>query len=319
MPLCNMEEKMPLVSFCLFTYNQEQFIRDALEGAVSQDYENMEIIVSDDSSTDKTFDIINDFFMNYHGNHRIIINRNEKNLGIAENVNKVLYTIAKGEFLVLAAGDDVSLPNRTSVGVNFMLEHKEVSSVSFASKLVDKKLNPLQENPIKTLNVGNNTILTMEDYTLNCFSFLLFSGDSRMLRRIVVDSFPPLKYVKAEDIYLFVRSLYVGSIAYIRQSLVLYRQHDNSVMNKARNRSIDDIEKAIEAFEKGGCSNQLIADMEYAIENGYISEGHKIFVLKKINWIVNALKPKLPRKEHSKLYNKTKEIARRIAKLLFRE
>ena len=48
----------PLVSFGIITYNQEQFILDTLKGAVSQEYDNMEIIVSDDNSTDKTFEIV---------------------------------------------------------------------------------------------------------------------------------------------------------------------------------------------------------------------------------------------------------------------
>ena len=47
----------PLVSFGIITYNQEQFILDTLKGAVSQEYDNMEIIVSDDNSTDKTFEL----------------------------------------------------------------------------------------------------------------------------------------------------------------------------------------------------------------------------------------------------------------------
>jgi glycosyltransferase involved in cell wall biosynthesis len=46
----------PLVSLCIFTYNQEKYIREAVEGALSQDYPNLEIIISDDNSTDSTYD-----------------------------------------------------------------------------------------------------------------------------------------------------------------------------------------------------------------------------------------------------------------------
>ena len=55
----------PLVSFGIITYNQEQFILDTLKGAVSQEYDNMEIIVSDDNSTDKTFEIVESFVKSY--------------------------------------------------------------------------------------------------------------------------------------------------------------------------------------------------------------------------------------------------------------
>lgn len=57
----------PLVSFGIITYNQEQFILDTLKGAVSQEYDNMEIIVSDDNSTDKTFEIVESFVKSYEG------------------------------------------------------------------------------------------------------------------------------------------------------------------------------------------------------------------------------------------------------------
>ena len=66
----------PLVSFCIITYNQENYILDALNGAVNQDYENLEIIVSDDCSKDNTFGVIENFVKTYQGRHKIILNRN---------------------------------------------------------------------------------------------------------------------------------------------------------------------------------------------------------------------------------------------------
>ena len=48
----------PLVTFALFAYNQEEFIREAVEGAFAQTYEPLEIILSDDCSSDRTYEII---------------------------------------------------------------------------------------------------------------------------------------------------------------------------------------------------------------------------------------------------------------------
>ena len=53
----NNSQCLPLVSFCILTYNQEKFIEDAIKGALSQEYDNLEIIISDDGSTDRTYDI----------------------------------------------------------------------------------------------------------------------------------------------------------------------------------------------------------------------------------------------------------------------
>ena len=54
----NIPDERPLVTFALFAYNQEQFIREAVEGAFAQTYEPLEIILSDDCSTDRTFEIM---------------------------------------------------------------------------------------------------------------------------------------------------------------------------------------------------------------------------------------------------------------------
>jgi glycosyltransferase involved in cell wall biosynthesis len=56
-----------LVSYCIFTYNQEQYIEECIRGALSQTYENLEIIISDDFSTDQTFKIIQRIQKEYGG------------------------------------------------------------------------------------------------------------------------------------------------------------------------------------------------------------------------------------------------------------
>ena len=58
-----MNNERPLVSFCIVTYNQEKYIRAAIEGALKQTYSPMEIIISDDCSTDGTYkEILNRFY-----------------------------------------------------------------------------------------------------------------------------------------------------------------------------------------------------------------------------------------------------------------
>jgi len=72
----------------------------------------LEIILSDDASTDRTFDIMKEMAAVYHAPHTIILNRNPRNLGLCGHVNKIFYEIATGAWLVAAAGDDISLPER---------------------------------------------------------------------------------------------------------------------------------------------------------------------------------------------------------------
>ena len=66
----------PLISYCLITYNQEKYIKEAVLSALSQTYHPLEIIISDDCSTDNTFDIVRETINNYLGGHNIILNLN---------------------------------------------------------------------------------------------------------------------------------------------------------------------------------------------------------------------------------------------------
>ena len=102
----------PLVTFALFAYNQEEYIRDAIQGALSQTYSPLQIILSDDNSSDNTFTIMQEIASQYKGPHQITLNRNQSNQGIGGHINKLML-LTKGEFIVIAAGDDISMPERT--------------------------------------------------------------------------------------------------------------------------------------------------------------------------------------------------------------
>lgn len=104
----------PLVTFALLTYNQESYILEAIEGALSQTYEPLEIILSDDCSTDQTYEIMQKAVADYKGPHKITIRQNAFNLGTALHVQSV-FDVSVGSLFVMAAGDDISTKNRVKV------------------------------------------------------------------------------------------------------------------------------------------------------------------------------------------------------------
>ena len=75
-----------LVTFALFAYNQEEFIREAVEGAFAQTYEPLEIILSDDFSSDRSYQIMQEMAAAYEGPHKIIVRSNTFNIGTALHV-----------------------------------------------------------------------------------------------------------------------------------------------------------------------------------------------------------------------------------------
>lgn len=286
MNLINMKE-YPLASFCLVAYNQEKYIKEAVDAALNQDYPNLEIILSDDNSSDATYDIMSELASNYKGPHKVILNRNNPNLGPREHCNKLLYEISQGEFLFLAAGDDISVPNRVTECVEFMVSHPEVSSMSCKSQIIDENSNLIKKNEKDAASLNATSIFSLADYLY--YDFYIFSGDSRVLRRSVINAFPPLKYPFAEDIFFFVRSFYVGSIAYTRRPLVLYRVHSASIMGKSRSRKAVDA-KTRERFDM--TKKQLLEDFEYAISKGYISQDVESVMRLKLDRLLQYLTPR---------------------------
>lgn len=101
----------PLVSMLLIAYNQAGVIADAVAGALAQRYSPLEILISDDCSSDGTFAAIEAAVRDYRGPHRVVLNRNEKNAGISAHLSQ-LAAKSQGDLLVVTAGDDVSSPER---------------------------------------------------------------------------------------------------------------------------------------------------------------------------------------------------------------
>lgn len=99
-----------LVSFYILTFNHERYISDAISAALRQMYSPLEIIISDDCSTDRTWEIIQSRIAGYQGPHRLIARRNTDNLGISAHIN-ALWQVCSGEWIVASAGDDASVPD----------------------------------------------------------------------------------------------------------------------------------------------------------------------------------------------------------------
>ncbi|MEO8081692.1 MAG: glycosyltransferase [Caldimonas sp.] len=111
----------PLVSMVLLAYNQAAFVGEAIAAALAQSYRPLEIVISDDASTDGTWAAIEAAVAGYDGPHAVVLNRNSVNLGIGAHLNRMV-GLASGELLAVAAGDDVSLPGRCEQTVAAWLE-----------------------------------------------------------------------------------------------------------------------------------------------------------------------------------------------------
>jgi len=101
----------PLITLAILVYNQERYISDCFNAAVAQNYKNMQIIISDDCSSDNSFEQIRQLAGTYKGPHAILLNKNKKNIGTLAHFYEISKLTA-GEYLVVNAGDDWSHPDR---------------------------------------------------------------------------------------------------------------------------------------------------------------------------------------------------------------
>lgn len=106
------------ISVIVITYNSSKYVLETLESIKAQDYPNIELIVSDDCSTDDTFNTACQWIENNKGHFvRALAVQTEKNGGICVNYNRGLKE-AQGEWVKYIAGDDILLPNCISTFVN---------------------------------------------------------------------------------------------------------------------------------------------------------------------------------------------------------
>lgn len=223
-----MKENKPLISFILIIYNQEDFVRDALDGAFNQTYSPLEIIITDDGSKDNTVKVIEDAIADYKGPHKVILHHNPKNVGIAQNVNNAM-AMASGEYFILAAGDDKSLPERAQRTYEIFTQYPDITCINFTSIPCDANLQPM----IKEYNqkqVRNMSSINIYDY-LEFSNFILWSGDARSIRRSLYDTFGPLIKGKDEDSSYFFRGLLLGCAGHSQEYLSLRRHHDLQASN----------------------------------------------------------------------------------------
>lgn len=106
-----------MVSVVIPTYNQEGFVKETIDSVLAQDYPNMQIIITDDGSTDGTAQIIQDYAQQYPD--KVVAVESGKNTGIPANFNRGLRQV-KGEYIAWLGGDDLMLPGKISKQVELL-------------------------------------------------------------------------------------------------------------------------------------------------------------------------------------------------------
>ncbi len=216
----------PLVSFCVMCHDQEAYIEEAFRAALAQTYEPLEVIVNDDASTDGSWEVIRRVAAEYAGPHKVILNRCETNVGVIRSF-ETLCSLASGELIVKADGDDVSYPNRAVALVEEWLKtDRKALFLSSAYDVIDKN---------GKIVATDQSYLAVRGRDDRSFADILFHkggwhvGATMAINPVLFLGFPRVEQTDAFDDKIFVlRACFLSDhedrIRMVSQSLVKYRR-----------------------------------------------------------------------------------------------
>lgn len=214
--------KQAVVSIALCTYQGKKFLAEQLDSLVEQTYPHLEIVVCDDHSTDGTWEILQDYQGRYPHLFRII--RNPIRLGFQANFQKVFQS-CQGELIAPCDQDDRWHPEKISKMVPFLGSNQLVYHDSLLMDEGGKSLGKRISEKIRFFK-GKDPA-----------AFLLFncvSGHSMLFRKELLEQslpFPPIGYY---DHWLAFRANQLGTVDYLKETLVYFRQHGRNLSDFSR-------------------------------------------------------------------------------------
>ncbi|WP_316798854.1 glycosyltransferase [Pedobacter frigidisoli] len=209
----------PLVSIVLCTYNGEIFIRKLIDSLLDQTYKNIEIIALDDCSADSTFFILSDYTVRHPS---IKVYQNESNIGFNRNFEKAIQ-LSAGDYIAICDQDDIWLPAK----IETLVKHIKDNWLIFSNSDLINENDQLIE---KSLLSDAFSIKKSSYRSILINNFV--TGHTCLFSRSFIDQIYPMPERGYYDWWMGFVALYHHKIAFINLKLTLYRQHDESVINK---------------------------------------------------------------------------------------
>ncbi len=282
----------PLISVVMCTYNGEKYIEEQLDSILNQTYQNLEIIIVDDVSKDNTWQILQTYQQKFSN---IAIYKNEINLGYIKNFEGALQK-ATGELIAIADQDDIwekgkLTQQQENIGSNILIYH-DSALIKQDGSLMNKNIS----THIKMYEGGSFKSLIFD----NCVS-----GHSMLFKKELLSYIFPFPTIMHYDWWMATVALANGTIRYLPQPLVQYRQHENNVTNITGSNKKDkpktrELKKQLRIYNKrkeyqdillrfrllnninfkSQTDKKFLHDLQLAFEEkGHKTRSHKLFML----------------------------------------
>ena len=204
----------PEITVLTPVYNGERYLAQAIQSILEQTFENFELLIIDDGSTDRTSEIIKQF-----SDPRIRAVNNETNIGLIGTLNRGI-KLANGRYIARMDCDDWSAPDRLSKQWMFMEKHPEVGICGSWVKTIRDTEGELWEYPTSNADIRCRML----------FSSML-AHPSVMIRKAMLTENHleyAAGYIYAEDYELWSRCMDYFNLANLPESLYNYRIHESN-------------------------------------------------------------------------------------------
>lgn len=283
------KEKVPKVSVCVVTYNQEKYIRQCLQSIVDQKTNfDFEVIIGEDCSTDGTRSIVMEFEAKYPD----IVNPiyHEKNAGgSGTNNHLAVYGTARGKYIAHMDGDDYMLPGKLQI------QFDELENNPDCTICVHEMMRFDQQNK-RFLEVASKNIPVKSNIQFLLMNFPFFAHSSKMFKAACHRGLE-LRSEEILDCYLHVHHALTGNILYLNKCLGVYRlnvgkasdENDtrNTIYKKPNPKLVDLTIDAIEYAKRSGVESSIIGK---AIAKSYFDFSYSCLMahdFKKFQFYVN--------------------------------
>ena len=223
---------MSKVSVIIPSYNHEKFLKDRLDSIINQTFQDFEIIIIDDCSTDNSYEILNDFVTRHPEKIRHFI-RNTENSGSGYKSWRKGIELAETKYVWIAETDDFSSIHFLEEMISVLESSSDISLVFCASNVIDEKNNVLSNSDRRTskLNVpeGDAQNFNLSVFLDNMpFKTFITNGSSVVFKKPI--NFPNFlfDYKQMSDAFLWTFLITNQDFSFLNKKLNYFRRHSSA-------------------------------------------------------------------------------------------
>lgn len=222
-------QSLPIVSVGMPTYNNEKYLRESIRSVLSQSFANIEVIISNNASTDGSEEVIREF----QADSRVRHVRQEKNVGAFANFQFVLNQ-ARGTYFMWHAGDDLLRPTFIEELVLVLERHPSVVLAMCDVEVIDESGNRLRTETIDSVRLDSDSTATSNRdlffrYPIANRNYCIYGlYRKQALDRVQMNFNDQVRYLSGAELPILAQVALMGRIATISSPLKRYRVHSES-------------------------------------------------------------------------------------------